>query len=490
MGVMFLIFNPLPYMDATAAWAFRSKWKRAFVGSAGMISELFVAAVAAFVWANTGPGLVNSLSYNMMFIASVSTIVFNINPLLRFDGYYILSDLLDIPNLHTQSRQHLRHLVERYAFGYKKSTSPAASRKEAFWLTVFGILSGIYRVVVFTSILLFVADRLLIAGVIMAVICLVAWIIVPIIKLIKYLATDPKLDRIRLRAVTATLAAFIGITALLYVIPFPNGFRAPGVLEAQDHALVVTQTDGHVREIIAPSGTRVRKGEPLIQLANRELGYQIKETEAKLREVAAMRQRALMQSRADLQPIHSLVTAIQARSERLRQEQEFLTVRAPFDGLWVAPRVEDHVGMWLNRGTPLGRLVNDESFSFVSVVSQRDTAFLFSREISRTQVRIAGEAERTLAALGFEGTPVEQSSLPSAALGLAAGGDMQIDVTDESGLRTTEPFYEVRLQLPSQADIAMLHGRSGMVHFELPNQPLLRQWYRKLRQLLQTRYQL
>jgi putative peptide zinc metalloprotease protein len=100
LGVMFLIFSPLPYMDATAAWAFRSKWRRVLVGAAGMIAELFAAAVAVFVWASTGPGILHSLAYNTIFVASLSTILFNINPLLRFDGYYILSDLLDIPNLH------------------------------------------------------------------------------------------------------------------------------------------------------------------------------------------------------------------------------------------------------------------------------------------------------------------------------------------------------------------------------------------------------
>ncbi|MFC1859048.1 peptidase M50, partial [Thermodesulfobacteriota bacterium] len=161
MGVMLLVFTPLPYMDATASWAFRSRWKRALVGAAGMITEVFLAAIATFVWAYSGPGVVHSLAYNMMFIASVSTVLFNGNPLLRFDGYYILSDLLDIPNLHTRSRQYLKHLAEHYLFGIKDSVSPTQSLKEAIWLTIFGILAGIYRVIVFTGIILFVADKFL-----------------------------------------------------------------------------------------------------------------------------------------------------------------------------------------------------------------------------------------------------------------------------------------------------------------------------------------
>ena len=91
MGIMFLVFVPTPYVDASSAWAFPNKWKRMFVGMGGMIIELFVAALCAFVWLNTNRDmLINHLAYNAMLIASVTTVVFNANPLLRYDGYYIL----------------------------------------------------------------------------------------------------------------------------------------------------------------------------------------------------------------------------------------------------------------------------------------------------------------------------------------------------------------------------------------------------------------
>ena len=91
MGIMLMIFTPMPYVDATSSWSFRSRRQRALVGAAGMIVELFFAALMTVVWANTGQGTLHSLAYNMMFLASVSTLVFNLNPLLRFDGYYILT---------------------------------------------------------------------------------------------------------------------------------------------------------------------------------------------------------------------------------------------------------------------------------------------------------------------------------------------------------------------------------------------------------------
>jgi len=201
MGVMLMIFTPAPYMDATSSWAFRNRWKRVLVGAAGMIVEIFFAAFATFVWAKTGPGTIHNLAYNMMFIASISTVVFNINPLLRFDGYYILSDLVDIPNLHQRAQQQLRYFAERYLFGLKKVESPANNPREGFWLCVFGIASGIYRVVVFGGVLLVIADRFLLLGIIMAAVCFISWVTVPTVRFVQYLASSPKLERQRKRAI-------------------------------------------------------------------------------------------------------------------------------------------------------------------------------------------------------------------------------------------------------------------------------------------------
>jgi putative peptide zinc metalloprotease protein len=490
MGVMFLIFNPLPYMDATASWGFRSRWRRLLVGGAGLIVEIFIAGCAMLVWANTGPGVLHSLAYNTVFIASVSTVLFNINPLLRFDGYYILSDLLDIPNLHAQASGHLKHLVERYIFGYKKSQSPAANGKEAFWFTFFGILSSLYRVVVFTSILLFVADRFLLLGIIMAAVCAVSWLIVPLLRLIQYLATSPRLERTRLRAITICAGMLVGAFALLYLVPFPNSFKAPGVIEAAEHAIVVNNVEGYIGSVIAESGRRVRPGDGLVKLENSELQFRIRETEAHLKEVRAIRQQAMLRSQADVKPVDSLIRSIKKQLERLYTETELLLVRAEIQGVWVAPEVEDFVGMWVHRGTPLGQLIDDRNFHFASVVSQQDTSQLFSGQIRDSVVKLRGQSHVSLAVESFTAIPVEQSRLPSMALGFGAGGDIAVDTTDAAGIRTVEPFYEVRLEVRETDEVIMFHGRSGRVRFKLGMEPLLRQWYRKLRQLLQERYQL
>ncbi|MDH3511319.1 MAG: hypothetical protein OER85_10755, partial [Gammaproteobacteria bacterium] len=126
MGIMLLVLAPLPYVDASASAAFKDKRKRMLVGAAGIMVELFVAALAMFVWAAAEPGLVRSVAFNVMLIGGVSTVFFNGNPLLRFDAYYVLADFLDMPNLGARANQYIGYLLQRYAFGLQEAESPAS----------------------------------------------------------------------------------------------------------------------------------------------------------------------------------------------------------------------------------------------------------------------------------------------------------------------------------------------------------------------------
>lgn len=113
MGLMFLVFAPVPYVEASAASAFPSKYRRAVVGAAGILVEIFIAALAMYVWVLVEPGMVRSLLFNIMLIAGISTVIVNGNPLLRFDGYFVFIDLIEMPNLAQRGQQYLRYLRRR-----------------------------------------------------------------------------------------------------------------------------------------------------------------------------------------------------------------------------------------------------------------------------------------------------------------------------------------------------------------------------------------
>ena len=491
MGVMLMVFTPMPYVDATSSWSFRERWKRVLVGAAGMIVELFFAAIAAFVWSKTAPGVVHSLAYNIMFVASVSTLVFNLNPLLRFDGYYILSDLLEIPNLNQRATTQLRHLCERHLFGVKKSETQAATRREATWLTVFGITSGIYRVIVFSGVLLFVADRFLIIGIVMAVVCLISWAVVPAVRFVKYLAANPRLDRVRPRAIAVTAGIAVVLIVLLAVVPFPYSFRAPGIVIATQRTQIANETAGEVAELLVPSGSVVKRGQPLLRLKNSELSLQLADARAHLDEINARLLQAMNKDSADITPLTSLRAAVGDVLKKLSEDSENLTVRARHDGVWVAPGVEDYIGRWLPRGEGLGLLANPAAFEFAATVREEDVNALFAKKIYGAKVRLYGDAGRKISVAHWRVIPGGQHVLPSAALGWSAGGEVPVAMDDNSqGNKSAEPFFKVLGDLNSADGVALLDGRSGKISFKLEPQPLLPRWTRSLWQLLQKRYQI
>ena len=490
MGVMLLVFTPLPYMDATSSWSFRSRWHRALVGGAGMIAEIFMAALATFLWIKTGPGTLHSLAYNMMFIASVSTVLFNGNPLLRFDGYYILSDLLDIPNLSSRALKHLRHLVERYIFGYKDSYSPSQSFKESFWLSIFGVLSGIYRFVVFTGIIFFVADKFLLAGMIMALICVISWGLVPLFRFFSYLASSPRLARTRVRSVAIGIGFFAFVILFLAFCPFPNRFRAPGVIKSVQYARVMNDSPGYVRDVLTPSGSEVLSGTPLVELLDRELDFEIEATMAQRDETLSMERRAQSMEKADLEPIHKRLETIEVKLEDLKEQKAGLVVRARQPGLWVAPAIQEMIGAWLYRGSPIGEIVFHGAFYLSAVVSQEEAAELFIGQIKKAEIRIYGQGGINLPVTDYRIIPFKQEKLPSAALGWLGGGEVPVSVTDETGLQAAEPFFQINATIQPKSDVVLLHGRSGKLRFTLNAKPLLLQWAHKLRQLVQRRYQI
>jgi putative peptide zinc metalloprotease protein len=491
MGVMLMVFTPMPYVDATSSWSFRERWKRVLVGAAGMIVELFFAAIAAFVWSKTGPGIVHSLAYNIMFVASVSTVIFNVNPLLRFDGYYILSDLLEIPNLNQRAATQLRHLCERHLFGVKNSESQAATRREAGWLTFFGVTSGIYRVIVFSGVLLFVADRFLIIGIVMAAVCLVSWAVVPVVRFVKYLAANPRLDRVRPRAIAVTAAIAAVLIVLLDGVPFPHSFRAPGVVMAVQRTQIANQTAGEVAELIASPGQFVKQGQPLLRLKNPELELDLADTRAHLAEVNARLLQAMDKDSAGIAPLTSLRDSVGDTLKKLTVDSENLTVRARHDGVWVAPGIEEYVGRWLPRGENLGLLANPAAFEFAATVMEDDANALFARKIHGATVRLYGEAGEKIPVAQWRVIPGGQQILPSAALGWSAGGEVPVAMEDDSqGNKSAEPFFEVLGRLDSANGVTLLDGRSGKISFKLDPEPLLPRWTRSLWQLLQKRYQI
>ena len=487
MGITFLVFTPIPYVDATQAWALRERWKRIWVGASGMFVEFALAAVAAIIWAATGPGALNAWCYNLMVVASVSTLLFNLNPLLRFDGYYILSDLTDSPNLQPRANQMWRHLVEKYAFGGRFSESPAAGRGDAVWLASFGLAAYCYRIFITFTIILFVADRYLGLGFLAAVLTVIGLFVLPLGKAIQYLLYEPRIERVRGRAWAVTALTLLLLVVGLGFVPAPRHVRAHGVLEAEQASFVIAGAPGEV-VLSAPPGEEVAAGTLLATLSNPQLELEIARLLAERERLEALRRAQLAREGLGREALARREAANELQLAELRAQQSSLAVRIPASGFWSGRSPEEYQYRWVARGETLGEVIQPGDWRFLAVLDQRHAGVLFEEGIRKAALRFPGSAVGDLVRpTAIELVPGQQQFLPSAALGWSSMGEIEVSREDESGRRTVEPFFLIVLDVEGEGS-PLHHGRTGVARFEVDPMPLGLQWYTWIRQVVQERF--
>ena len=491
MGVMLILLAPLPYMDATASWGFRSRAQRMMVGASGVVCELAVAAAAALVWANTAPGLINSLAYNVIFVASVTTLLFNLNPLMRFDGYHILVDWLDVPNLFQRSRDQLKYLGKRFALGLNNAQPAARTPTEAVLLPLYGVTSVVYWLVLMSTIIFYVAEQYLDLGVALAWLMFFLAVVLPVLKFGHYLFVDPSLHHQRARSLTITVALFVVVSGLLAWVPFPDRVRVLGVIQATQFRELHVDGGGEVIEIMATPGQWVKAGQPLVRLQNPQLDFEIRSTLQQRQQLQAQELQAIASAIANLEALRKQRTVLEQKLSELMNQRQALEVIAPIEGIWSVSELELARGQWLARGASIGILIDDRDWRFVAALPQFGT-HLFEAGLVGAEVRIKGQQAINMVAVKTEVMPFEQGQLPSPVLGMAGGGEIAVQPSDPKGLAAAEPFFRVQAQLPSpeltDAQLRRLHGRLGTLRITLPSAPLLVQWERSVRQFLQRKF--
>jgi putative peptide zinc metalloprotease protein len=490
VGLMLLVFMPVPYVDATSAWGLRSRGARIAVSAAGVMVELACASIAAIVWARTAEGtLVNALAYNTMFVASVSTLVFNGNPLLRYDAYYVLSDLLAVPNLASRSTEYIHYLVKSRVFGVRDLRMPARDGPERGLLLCYGLLSAIYRVVVYASIALFIASQQFLIGGLMIVFGVVTWCLIPISRFVRYLSTHHELDRTRPRAIVVTFTAATVVVLPLATIPVPDRVVAEGVIEPARFEVVSSRIDGFVEEV-TPTETSVRAGDGrvLVRQRNEDLERRAAILDAELERLRVSRALVFREDPARVTQIDRQIEAIRAQMGWVAQQKSWLVTTPGIDGTWIAPGASRMHGVHVTRGTPIGMVADLSEMRARVVLDQRVAGLVIAegepvvnlRAMMRPTPELTGELELVI--------PGGQRALPSAALGVAGGGSTPTSADDREGLRPVEQVFEAWVTVP--VDRGLLPGQRVATRFSLRPKPLFDQWARSLRQVLQQRFRI
>lgn len=486
LGVMLLVLMPIPYVDASSSSVFRSKYRRALVGAAGMLVELFIAALALYVWLAVEPGVVRSIAFNVILVAGVSTLVFNGNPLLRYDAYYILADLIEIPNLAQRSLAYWGYLLKRYALGIREVTAPEASPRERAWFAFYGVTSTIYRALVTVAIALSIASRFFFVGVVLALWAVVMMAILPLAKALRFLFTSPLVRMHRARALAVAGGGGVMLLLGTTLVPVPFRTQAQGVVWLSEQSAVRAGANGFFSEMLVPDGARVTRGTPVVKSFDPMLDAQIRLAEARVAELEANYASEFVDNRAGAEIVAQRLVGERATLARSRERAEDLIVRAGTDGVFRLPQAGDWVGRYHRQGELLGYVI-DAGPPVARVVVTQDEVDQVQLATDDVSVRLAGNPERAIPGRVLRQVPAGEDHLPSRVLTVEGGGHIAVDPRDPSGTRTLAHTFQLDVELP--AALGPRHfGERVYVRFDHVKTPLATQWYRAVRRLFLTRF--
>ena len=486
MGVMFLVFMPCWYVDATSVWAFERKAHKVLVGCAGMMTELFIASLALFAWLSLEPGAIRTVLYNMVFIASVSTVLFNGNPLLRYDAYYILADVIEIPNLRHRSTQYLLFLMKKYLLGEKPPPTASTSHERA-WFVGYGIAATVFRFFIVIRIIMYIASKFFFIGVAMATVVAVLWVATPLVKLIRHIFFAKETRQVRARAVAVFLVATAVIVYLVGVLPVPTSVRSPCAIEPHEQRLLRAEWPGFLSEVYVKDGEPVRENQVLAVAYNHELEFQIRRQRLRISEAESRLRKYETENLAAAQATAYQLGVLRKDLEALQERKGSLTFRAPFAGQVIAPNLDRVGGRFLQLGEALFMVASLDRLRVTAVVPGSDLAAIDSADERKVRIKFSSDASTvyigTIERVHFSAT----HQPPAPALTNAGGGPVLMDPKSPDGRRTLLPWYRIDIELDESATLPPV-GVTGSARFIVGRDPIGKQAWARFRRILHRRF--
>lgn len=476
IGFMLLVFTPCLYCNVSDSWMLPNKWKRVWIGAGGIYVEMILASIAAFLWYFSEPGLLNDICLNMMFLNAVSTILVNGNPLLRFDGYYILMDLLEIPNLRQKATEVLKRWFQATCLGLELPEDPFLPQRNRLLFALFTVASVIYRWVVVFSICWFVIKvlepyGLQVIGRSLAVVGFGGLIAPPVIQTYKFCRTPGRLAKVKRKPLLTTLGVVATVIAAICLIPLPHNINCAFEVQLSETGNVYANTTGLILETVQP-GTKVEIGQLLAVLTNPELELQRVEQDGELRHASTRLDNLHLRRRSDptlssqLETQVRLVSSLQEMLNKTDEELQRLTIRAPRAGIVLHPpdraasergdgMLPDWSGSPLhphNRGalitpeTLLCQIGSAESLEAVLVIDQGDIQLI--REGHVVDLKLDSHRSGSIRSEIVE-LSMQKRDYVSSAMALQTGGDLETEIDPQTGqARPRSVSYQARVPLP------------------------------------------
>lgn len=486
LGVMLIGFYPVPFVDASAASVFPSKYQRAFVGAAGMMVELALAAIALYVWITVEPGVLRAAMFDVILIAGVSTLLVNGNPLLRFDGYYILSDLIEIPNLAPRSSRYWRRVTQQMISGEPSPERAVETPRESIWFLLYGPASYVYKLAVLIAISIFLSAEYFVIGALVAVAALIAGIVLPLWRGVRRAINETRTQAARRRVARLLGAGTLSALILALAVPLPLHTNTEGVFWLPEEAYVRARADGFIERLLRQPGERVTKGDFLAQGTDPLLEMEIRTRRLRILELEARLSAALFADRVQAEIERRELEEEQQRLASDLERSSRLKARSEYVGVFVAPKADDLPGRFFRKGEVLGYVLPDSGNIIRAIISQDDVDLVRHR-LREVRIVLVDNLLATIGAKIVREVPAANDELPSKALAAGGGGVVPADPKDPKGLRSLRRMFQIDLRL--EQDIASpAFGARALVRFEHAWEPLASQAYRRLRQLFLARF--
>jgi len=481
-GFSILVLMPIPFVDASDSWMFAERYQRLLVSAAGILFEAIIASLAIFIWLIVEPGLLRDIAFATTVITMASIFLFNANPLLRFDGYYILQDALDIPNLGTRSTHYLKYLCKRYLFRVEQIESPVTAYRERRWFVIYGVLAMFYRWFITAVICVFLYNTLPFIGLCLSAFAIYQLAVKPLRNLIVYLHSGSELGDTRVSAIFKTAICVLTTIALMTVVPLPSSTRADGVVWVMDQAEVYATEDGDLIAMPFKAGAWVAEGDVLFKLVSPKLERSLKVVDAEIKVLETERHAARLTNVSKSQSLDRELDELHQRRTAMGERQAGLTIRAQVAGRLALAAGDVALGLHVKAGTPLAFVVQPNDLRIRAVVRQRDIMQV-RRGVSSAEVRLAEKLGSSLDAVVLREIPSGSHSLPSQALAYNGRSGIAVASTPEGTAETLEPVFHMELSLPEQL---MTRGIGGRAYVTLTHAPesLGARWWRTTRQVL------
>ncbi|MEE2641069.1 MAG: biotin/lipoyl-binding protein [Planctomycetota bacterium] len=421
-GIQFLLFLPMPFVDVSSSWRFESGRKRMGVALAGIYAELFVAALFVVVWSLSRHPVLGFVSVQVVTMASLTTLLFNINPLMKFDGYFVLSDLLKKPNLATQGARYQKNWVRQVFFGIRSGEDLSS----VDWITrLYGWLAALWRVVVAVSLILAAANLFHGAGILLAAAAVFLWYVRPMLLFMREFVFTRSPMRISHFRCLATFLVFLVAIDLCTHIPWPFAPYAHGVVDFSRPQTVRAPADGFLTELMVSDGQPVHQGQVIGILENKELLFHFRSLKID-RQIAVIEAKKMKREKelASYQAVLRKIEKLDEQIEIIGSQADRLSLTAPCDGRIVAAELTDCHGAFFRQGQEILKIVPGDSVEIVSGIDEFHAPIFHQALQQPLTVALESGPKMTTTLKSIEPTAIR--SAPHPALSAKNGGPLPV----------------------------------------------------------------